>query len=69
MRIRNQVFLKRPWLFPVFSTIGAASVFFQGPAVSPTIKIAIFFVVLVLLNAFFFAALRRTQRNQDPPET
>jgi hypothetical protein len=70
VEIKNPVFLKRPWLFPVCTTIGAALVFRPGVAISLTIKVVVFLFVVVTLNAVFFTALKRTRQNQsrNPPQ-
>jgi hypothetical protein len=69
MRIKNPVLLKRPWLFPVCTTLGAAFVFRQGIDISLTIKGAVFLVIVVAFDIVFFLALKRTRQNQNPPQS
>jgi NADH:ubiquinone oxidoreductase subunit 6 (subunit J) len=62
MKIRNQALIKRPWIWPVCTTIGAALIFVQGANISLTTKVEIFSGVVVVLNAFFFVVLKHTLR-------
>jgi hypothetical protein len=64
MTIRNPVFLKRPWLWPVCTTIGA-SVVFLANGIGVLTKAAVFLGTITALNAFFFVALKRTPGGQD----
>jgi hypothetical protein len=53
---------------PVCATIGAALVFTK-PEFTLTGKIVIFICTVTVLNAFFFVSLKRTLRNQKPPNS
>jgi uncharacterized membrane protein AbrB (regulator of aidB expression) len=70
VRIRNQIFLKRPWLFPIFSVIGGCIGLFNRPKeLSNTAVMSIFLVVIIVINTWFFISLWRTTRERKPPES
>jgi len=70
--IKNQLFLKKPWMFTVMTAVGG---FFgilyannSGLAFGFVANAAMFIAILVIFNTLFFLALRRT-RNQPRPKT
>jgi hypothetical protein len=70
VKIRNQLFLKRPWLFPILTVLGGAiPLFNKRKELSFTLEVSLFLVVIIVINAWFFISLRRTTREQKPPES
>ena len=73
MRIRNQVWLKRPWLFPICTALGAATgVFVAGTQGLNVITLALIIIGTVAgVNAWFFVSLRKTLADQaaNVPDT
>lgn len=69
MRIRNQVLLKRPWLFPLYTVGGAFTglLLTNKKGLSVITLASIFIVVISVLNVWFFVTLRRQSRK--PPES
>src|ERR1017187_7042060 len=69
MRIRNQVLLKRPWLFPVFTVSGAFFGLLNRPQNLGPVAIASIFVgVVAVINVWFFVARRGKLSARSPPE-
>lgn len=64
MKIRNQLLLKRPWLFPIYAVIGAVrGLYFGGPRIFSVEVVAIAVGVIAVLNLWFFVSLTRTPRD------
>ena len=69
MKIRNQQFLKRPWLFTIYTVIGGLlPLYFAGPAAQTAEVIVVAVGVVALLNVWFFVSLSQTLRDQKRPE-
>jgi hypothetical protein len=69
MKIKNQQFLKRPWLFTIYAAIGVGlSIYFGGPAAQTPEVILVAVGVLAVLNVWFFVSLRQTLRAQKRNE-
>lgn len=60
--IKNQVFLKRPWLFAVFTVIGASYIFLPVNNLGTMTRILVFVGTVVVLNAWFLLSLKRTRK-------
>jgi hypothetical protein len=66
MTIRNQHLLKRPWLFPIFTTLGAVLGVFEGG----THGLSVMTLALILIgtfavvNTWFFISLSKTMAGQ-----
>lgn len=63
MKIRNQHFLKRPWLFPICTALGATLGIFEGGTHghSVTTLTLILVGIVAAINAWFFLSLRKTR--------
>ena len=71
--IRNQLFLQKPWTFPVLTTIGAAGglIYTKSYGNLPkTFSLAeyfgIFLMIVAIFNLIFFWALKRTKDKLKP---
>ena len=65
MRIRNPQFLKRPWLFTIYTFLGAAlPLYFGGPSTLHPEVIAVAAGVVAVVNVWFFVSLKRTRHDQ-----
>ena len=64
MKIKNQLFLKKPWLFPILSVIGVALALLtnSGEGLSLQTKVAIGGAVILSANVWFFWALAGRKR-------
>ncbi len=59
MKMGNQQFLKRPWLFSIYTIIGGAvPIYFGGPSAQNTDVIAIVVGIVAIINIWFFLTLR-----------
>lgn len=68
MKIRNPQFLKRPWLFTLYTFIGGAwPIYFAGPKAQNADVIGIAVAVVALINLWFYLSLRKTLRDQNLP--
>ena len=66
LKIKNPQFLKRPWLFTIYTVIGVAwPIYYGGPKTQNMDVITIAAAVLVVLNLWFYLSLRRTLRDQE----
>ena len=62
MRVKNQVFIRRPWLFPALTTIGFAfGIFGTDNNLGPWVSAAVFVGCVVVVNLWFFRSLRQTR--------
>jgi hypothetical protein len=65
MIVRNQLFLTRPWLVPIYSIIGAGlGLWFASPGGVSVIALAIAAGVVSAVNMWFFWSLKQTREIQ-----
>lgn len=66
IKIKNQQFLKRPWLFALYTVIGGAwPIYFAGPKAQNIEVISVAVGVVAVLNLWFYLSLRQTLRDQE----
>jgi hypothetical protein len=65
MIVRNQLFLKYPWLVPIYSVIGAAVGIWSAGAILNWPVLIIAGSVVVIVNAWFFYSLKQTRASQN----
>jgi len=66
IRIRNPQFLKRPWLFALYTVIGGAwPIYFAGPKAQNIEVISVAAGFVAVLNLWFYLSLRQTLRDQE----
>jgi hypothetical protein len=65
MIVRNQLFLKYPWLVPIYSVIGVAvGIWFKAATLNWTV-LTIAGLVVLAVNAWFFYLLKQTRVSQN----
>jgi hypothetical protein len=65
VKVTNQQFLKRPWLFAIYTVMGGAwLIYFGGPKAQGIEVIAIAVSVVAVVNVWFYLSLRQTLRDQ-----
>jgi len=65
MIVRNQLFLKYPWLIPIYSVMGAAfGIWMAGITVLSGPVLIIAGGVVIAVNVWFFYSLKQTRAKQ-----
>ena len=66
MKVTNPQFLKRPWLFTIYSLIGGAwPIYFAGPKAQSIEVIGLLVAVVAIINLWFYLSLRKTIQDQE----
>jgi hypothetical protein len=70
MKIGNQMFLKRPWLFTIYTIIGGGLfLYFGGPQTQNAAVVVVAAGVVTVINIWFFVSLKQTLRDQKRTQT
>jgi hypothetical protein len=64
MIVRNQLFLRRPWLVPVYSIIGAGVGLWYANAPLTLFTLSLASGLVIAISAWFFWSLKQTRENQ-----
>ena len=64
MLVKNQMLLKRPWLFALLTAVGVSIAAYRLEDVGFPLRIVGPAIAFALVNLWFFLALRRTRKIQ-----
>jgi hypothetical protein len=66
VKVKNPQFLRRPWLFTIYTLIGGAwPIYIAGPKAQNIDVIGLAVAVVAVINLWFYLSLRKTIKDQE----